>query len=266
MAQTMRVGHHSMQRREGVAVELAGIIVASILGIAAIIVTVIIAKYYTRDRVMLDYHVVSDITLLATRAASSLGKGLEVIYDSQPLGHPRMIDVKIVNRGNVPIREADYHEPITVRLVSGSDPIDGAIANERVPCTVDRLFDEASSGGKRVAIKPRLLNQGDWFTVRLLFDSEATNVLVSSRVVGAPPMRDYIAERKKDQKIVTNVSMAVVTVFSGGIAVVIGMLAPQFEWGVLSFVFIWVGFAMVAEKLVAKYLKRAYPWILPGGL
>jgi hypothetical protein len=236
--------------------ELADIIVGAFVGVAAIIVTIVVANR-NRNRASLDCYQLSDISLLASDAPVSPGKGLEVTYDSQPLKSPRMVDLKIVNTGNVPIHEADYHEPITVGFTDGS-VIAGAIVDQRVPGIVSHILDHESDGAKQLSIRPRLLNADDWFTLRLLVDGQDGNVFANSRIVGAPPMRRFILPAREERRVY-QFGFFVITVLAAGIAVISALLAPD-RWdlwvGIVAFPFAWFALGQVMEMLIQRYQIR----------
>lgn len=137
------------------------------LGIASIAVSLGIA-YGSRRPKRLDYQVTTNTRLLSPTAYETSGvRGDLFSYREQKLGEPRLVVVRVLNSGKVPIAPEDFVRPLTISVgdqavvatkgVSGSEPADLAP-------TLDSL-DEHS-----VTVEPVLLNAGEWFDIQLLID------------------------------------------------------------------------------------------------
>jgi hypothetical protein len=170
---------------------LAGIVLATVLGIAAIVTAVIV---YRRQRTFtsVDYQIIADIKLLIdSDAADAFANRIEVTYNSAPVRQPRVVDVKVMNTGNTPVKATDYDRPIVFELDGGRPPIDATIIGESTPRITGNLFRQQPDTPRPISIQPSLLNQSDWFTLRMLFDNNNSRIVGTHRIVGAQPMRHY---------------------------------------------------------------------------
>ena len=198
---------------------LAGIVLATVLGIAAIATAIIV---YRRQRTFtsVDYQIIADIKLLIeSDAADAFANSIEVTYNSAPVNQPRIVDVKVMNTGNTPIKATDYERPIVFELDGGHPPIDATIIGERTPQITGNLFRQQPDTPRPISIQPSLLNQGDWFTLRMLFDNNDSRIVGTHRIVGAQPMRHYnlnsLSPEGKFIRLVNRIafgSMALITV------------------------------------------------------
>jgi diguanylate cyclase (GGDEF)-like protein len=132
-------------------------------------------------------------------AADAFANRIEVSYDSRHLDHPRIVDVKVANTGNTPVRAADYERPIVFELDGGHWPIDATLIGESTPRITGNLFESKPDPPRAKSIRPPLLNAGDWFTLRMLFDNKDSRVIGSHRIVGGLPMRESTVELASSQ-------------------------------------------------------------------
>jgi hypothetical protein len=171
-------------------VDLTAIVVSSIIGIAAIVVALIIANRQQR-RTSVDFDVLSDIKLIDSDAADAFANRIEVTYDSRPLSHPRIIDVKVMNTGNTAVRAEDYERPIVIELEDCYRAIEAAVINESTENITGDIFEKLPNGARTISMRPPLLNPHDWFTLRILFDNKNSRLDCSHRIVGGQQMREY---------------------------------------------------------------------------
>jgi hypothetical protein len=184
---------------------LTGIVISAVL---AIVVPVLI---YRRQRrvISIDYDIVADIRLIESDAADSFGGRIKVTHNSHPVRHPRIVDVKVMNTGNTPVKAADYERPIVFQLEGGHPPRDATLIGESTPNITGTLFESKPDPPRAISIQPALLNKGEWFTLRMLFDDKDSQVIGTHHIAGGEPMRrrDLAARSPAGRFVLTTMSL-----------------------------------------------------------
>ncbi|WP_425003872.1 hypothetical protein [Mycolicibacterium sp. S3B2] len=182
---------------------VAGIVVTVILSLATIAVSLAIARRQM-DFIAVDYEVDSDVSLWQADVNDVMASRIQLRYGEQELRHPRIIDVTVTNTGTKPVQESDFDRPIVFKLQGNIHPVDARVIDQHPPDIVEEIFELDADGTRSVAITPRLLNPGDWFKLRMLFNHMAGELEGSHRIVGAAkPMRHYSREQLRAHMRVT---------------------------------------------------------------
>lgn len=243
---------------------LAGVIATVVFGIATLVLTVIVFRREKR-RVSVDFSVLSDIKLIRSTGGESFTHQIEVSYNGRTLAHPRIVDVKIKNTGNTPVRGPDaYVEPIVIELQDDYRPIEAAVIAKRSELlSTGEIFEKMPNGARRIAIRPSLLNQGDWFILRMLFDNTENKVIGSHRIEGAPPMRRYDEGELSGYRSVVNVMFAAIALFTITCGVGVGLwtrdiYAALLSTGAAAFIACIVA-GIVGWQFLPQEAKGPYP-------
>lgn len=208
--------------------DLASIIVGAVVGIAGILVALAIARWQ-QHRISVDVFLDSDVALIKFRGtAESFADGIEVTYDGRLVRSPRIIDAQVKNTGNRPVQAADYEEPIVLELQGGIAPIEATVIGASVDGIAGELFEEQPNGTRAIRIRPSLMNRGDWFRVRMLFNDQESQFVGSHRIVGGKPMRVYRPNFEGVRARFTSIILGVVFAawLGGGIVGVVQTNSP----------------------------------------
>ena len=115
--------------------------------------------------------------------------GLELVYEGRPIYAPSIVNVTIVNSGNVPIQRNDFEQPIKI-LFTGQIVDEELFAyhvSDREPkelpvsCTLLGTGRAVETG---ILVDPLLLNPGDKFVVAVLISEFSRELEVTARIVG----------------------------------------------------------------------------------
>lgn len=170
--------------------DLANIVITVVIGVAAIIVSLVIARRQI-DSTSVDYEIDSDIALWQADDDDVMASRIRIMYEERELRHPRFIDVTVTNTGTQPVREEDYDRPIVFQLAGNIAPVDAHVTEQKPEDIVDDIFELQPNGVRAIAIKPRLLNPGYSFRLRMLFNHNDAELEATHRIIGGQPMRLY---------------------------------------------------------------------------
>jgi len=98
-----------------------------------------------------------------------------------------LLQLRIVNIGNVPITPNDFIEPLVVVFPDDSNILQVDLFSEE-ETDIEKLFYLPRERTK-LTFKPRLLNQGDFIHLQVLIDCPEPHVKVSARIVGVKKIR-----------------------------------------------------------------------------
>jgi hypothetical protein len=155
-------------------------VVGTAVAILGIVVGIAIALWQRQPKT-LDYEVVNKLPILspnANLAWETPSAPLVVLYGDQKIKDPFLLTVRVRNTGKRAIEAGDYADPITVTC-TGSRPFDGFI-NQVFPQEL-RVADDPRSLAQLAALRPPLLNPGDWFELQFLTDGDPAEITVRSR-------------------------------------------------------------------------------------
>jgi len=144
---------------------------------AAIAVTITLWILNLR-RKELSYRILADTPLVSIK--EEVKDKVQITFRGEPVHDVHLVQVRIVNSGNVPIRSADYEGRLTIAAPDGSRIVMAEIQETHPPHLEKRtLCDGAPSSlvdkveGHEVMLKPVLLNHGDSITVKMLVSKAA---------------------------------------------------------------------------------------------
>jgi hypothetical protein len=239
---------------------LGGIIVASVVGIVAIVVPIVI---YLRQRnvISVDYEIISDVKLMdsdAADATDAFANQIEVTYNGRHLTHPRIVDVRVTNTGNTPVEATDYEHPIVFELDGGQPPIDATVIAETAQRITGNLFESKPDPPRAISIRPPLLNRGEWFTLRMLFDNKDSRVIGSHRIVGGHPMRESVMAVASSQARFSRYGLALWTLAVIPSGIIGGIALKSLAQGILiaATVNLAVG---VLLAIIAAFFAKSTP-------
>jgi hypothetical protein len=151
--------------------EVAGLAVAVLLGIVAIIFGYLQWKD-RRPRVQLQYAVVTESELIPKRWST-----LELVHDGKPVDDPALIILRIIHAGDKAIEAGDFQTDLRLTLVGS-----GALAS--VNQTGQRPADfapELSIDNNEVMLRRTLINPGDMIELQVLASGLPKRVELAGR-------------------------------------------------------------------------------------
>jgi hypothetical protein len=155
---------------------------------------------------------------LFTQSVYTRWADLSVRFGNHQLKHPRIVEVRVINRGKVEARADDFDEPLAVTVSNETNIVTATIT----------LHQQTRKGRRRLAaevleaaaydnqeIKPlkfdtqniiapkTLLNAGDWLEFRLLVDGPMP-VQVRGRIAGFTFTPSWLVQPNTVQRILTS--------------------------------------------------------------
>lgn len=188
--------------------DILALIISSAIGLAAILATLMIGRRQI-ESTSVDYEVDSDVSLWEADEDDVMASRIQIRYEDRELSHPRFIDVTVTNTGTKPVRAEDYDRPIVFQLADNIAPVDARITEQTPDDIVDEIFETQPNGVRAIAVKPRLLNPGDCFKLRMLFNHNDARLEASHRIIGGKPMREYSRDQLRTQIRITTRPMIV---------------------------------------------------------
>ena len=153
-----------------------------VAGTAGVVVTLFITwlwRQADKDTKTFDYRVISDIPIFTQRDRP---EDLKVTYKNLDVSDPRVTQIRFKNTGKRAIEATDFEEPYRIERGSAGF-LDYAIIESSTPATELATIAELGAGTPEyIAIQPKTLNSGDWFTVQIVFDGVNQKVSVIGRV------------------------------------------------------------------------------------
>ena len=129
--------------------------------------------------------VIKENTLILTAPATTAGERLGVTWDGEPLRHPRLIRLRLVNTGRQVVRSSDFDEGEAFWVtVHGAviKALDVLSRSGGVQCHQLR-----PTGDDRVGLLPKSLEPREWVDVQLVVDGEHYKGLSVSARCGLSP-------------------------------------------------------------------------------
>lgn len=149
-----------------------------LLGAAAFIVGLITLVYFQwwRNRKRLSYEVLSNVVLLS--AEEEIQDKVEIRYEGQPVKNVRLIVIKLINDGYVPIKKDDFEK--VVRFVFPDAKI---LTSEKVKFQPENLATQMAYRDDWVEMDPALFNRKDYVQFKVLL-SNYSKMKIDARIVG----------------------------------------------------------------------------------
>lgn len=237
--------------------------VGAILTLLAIGASVLI-YWLRRRKKRLSYEIVSSNSLLSMR--DELGRNLEIKYGGREVENVHLVNVKVYNSGNVPIKSDDFERRLSLDFGDGA-----RVLSSEVRSTDPESLDLSHTDDlNKISFEPVLLNSKDSFSVKALVSEYEGDLSVDARIVGVSSIR-----RGPEGQRTTLVAMAV-----GMILILIGGLLsiysepvgsePIFEnkTRIVATITLVVGystvlFSMIRHRRYRRLLVRAFSRLFP---
>jgi hypothetical protein len=154
------------------------------IGVILAVVISCVGYLIQRNRKKLVYEIVSR-TRLVTKEEEIKGS-LQIVFEGKPVEDVRLLEIKIINSGNMPIVSSDYERPVSLFL-GDQARILTATVSETFPQSLQATVE---SKGQAVVLSPVLLNGGDSITLKMLISHLGRDIKVDSRIAGVKEIHE----------------------------------------------------------------------------
>ena len=111
---------------------------------------------------------------------------IEIHYKGKVIPNVRLVEIRIKNSGNLPIKPEDYVEPLRIRPYS-SRILSGEV---RDMYSVGASIEKELSNQSEIVLSKTLLNPKDFFDVRLLLSGGNADFSLVGRIVGVTTIQN----------------------------------------------------------------------------
>lgn len=181
----------------------------------ALIALIAMVQIYRKQKVrkQLSYDVLSNSSIM-TGAEGILGQ-LEIKYNGEEVSELYVIEIKLVNNGNIAIKAEDIASNIAISVEEGK------VLSSEVTYVKpkDLVVKIESVETNKVILAPTLINAGDEFVIKLLVDDMFGEVQVGARIADVRS----IERIKGKSTVVLGLGMSVGAL----IFTIIGVIASQ---------------------------------------
>jgi hypothetical protein len=170
-------------------------VLATVFAAVTIGVSIWLAR---RNRTRKDMSYEVNVTeLVSVHSAASDAKGrIKIYFDDEEIEQVHLVEARIENTGNVPIKADDFDQPLMVELGENARPLTVDVAD----VTPADLRATASSYKTGAVLAPLLLNPGDGLTLKILARNLRRSPECHYRVVGISKMSDAAAQRQRQSQ------------------------------------------------------------------
>lgn len=159
-----------------------------LITIISIIVAIVIYRRQTQRKSLSAFVEIFSPLLTISKDVSNQ---IEITFEGKPVKNIFLIQIRVANSGNVPIRPEDFTSPITFHFGENAQLLTSEIT-ETKPKNIEAALD---SDNKSATMSPVLLNQGESITGKFLV-SEAKEPSVSARIIGISEIKSQSNSRK----------------------------------------------------------------------
>ncbi|MFZ3064412.1 MAG: hypothetical protein WA277_03895 [Nitrospirota bacterium] len=129
-------------------------IIPTAIAVLAIVVSILIYLKQRQSK-LLSYEILTHTPLLSLEEKIK-GK-LQILFDGKPVEDVNLIEVRIINSGNIPILSTDYEYPVNL----GFGEKTKILTAEVFQTNPKSLKATVNIEGAKVILRPVLLNSGD---------------------------------------------------------------------------------------------------------
>ena len=219
--------------------------VAVLIAISAILISC--ALYWKQRRSKgLSYEILSRTPLLSINEEVK-GK-LQVLFDKKPVQQVHLVEIMLVNSGNVSILADDFERPVSLSFGEEAQILSASIA-ETNP---DSLQASIVNDGKKVVLTPTLLNQGDLIKTKMLVSKFNNQIAVDGRIVGVKNIQ-HVSEKLLRRLILMTIGLFLVL---AGIVNALLSIEPVPLYG--SLILFISGYCLMTVPVVFWFRKRVW--------
>jgi hypothetical protein len=135
----------------------------------------------------LTYEILSDTPLVSVR--EEVKDQVQIIFKGEAVHDVHLVQIRLTNSGNVPIRIADYEGRLSVKVPPPARILSAEVEDTH-PAHLERRPDNGETSlieemtANNVALRPVLLNHKDWLTIKLLVTKPTDGIMISGHIEG----------------------------------------------------------------------------------
>ncbi|HMG15205.1 MAG TPA: hypothetical protein VK590_07160 [Saprospiraceae bacterium] len=168
-----------------------------IVGIPAIVISVILTIYfYSRQKKYkkLAYETIVNYKLF--EVVPNIKDKIIITYDGKITTNLRLISIKIINIGRLPLLKTDFDKDIHILFDKMATLIDVDIIKKN-PENLDIIIEVNNN---QISIKPLLLNPNEYFIVKTILDSSITDFDILCRIADISEIIKISSKQKDFQR------------------------------------------------------------------
>lgn len=158
-------------------------VIATVIALLAIIVSILI-YLKQRQRKALSYKILTNTPLLGIEEKIK-GK-LQILFDDKPVEDVNLIEIIIINSGNIPILITGYEHPISLSF----DEKTKILTSEVFKTNPKSLKATVKIEDSRIIVPPVLLNSKDSIILKTLVSQFKGKISVDGRIIGVKDIRE----------------------------------------------------------------------------
>ena len=133
-------------------------------------------------RKALTYTILTNTGLISDSDKSK--DNIQIHYSGRVIPNIRLVELRIKNSGNLPIKPDDYVEPLRIRSLNSN------ILSSEVRDTYSLGASVELSSPTEIVLNKTLLNPKDFFDVKLLLSGGTAELAVTGRIVGVTTIQN----------------------------------------------------------------------------
>lgn len=149
-----------------------------IIGVLTIFTSILLWVFQRKTK-KLSYEILSEVNLLSYE--EEISERLKIFFDNEPVQNLSLIFIRILNSGHIPITSPDYETSINLMFGNENSKI---ISYEIVDKSPENIMINLAQDQNVVEVLPTLINQDDYFTIKLIISNYNNNIIVKGRIIG----------------------------------------------------------------------------------
>ena len=186
VSQRTRIAASIMQSSMTESIKSVAPILAVSVGILAIITAISIAYFvnWWRLRKSLAYIVKTNTSIFSIEP--EIRRKFQILYDGKLITNARLFEITLLNDGRMPVEEKDFSNKTIDFVFSENGQL---LSSEVINVNPPDLVIEKEEKENTLSIKPLLLNQGDFFEIKGVINSDDDGITCKARIVGIKEVR-----------------------------------------------------------------------------
>ena len=156
--------------------------VGAIFALIAIAVTGLVFKLQKKIK-RISYSIELDTRMFSVR--EELEGKLKITYQKKRVKNIRLLELKFINSGNLPVATSDYERPITVGFGTSANILSAEISETEPNNLGVTIATELNS----FTLSPTLLNPKDSIKIKLLLNNYSGSFNIDTRIIGVSTIK-----------------------------------------------------------------------------